>query len=197
MARRAPDGGARDDARVQAVHVLAPVHEVAPPQVLDVLLELAAERAVVVEPVEAVVDLARAEDEAALAAELHDLVHRRALHLRGVEARPGPPRAARRGLQRADRGQQSHDAAHASCSLEGGPEASDCPTRTAPDLHVCATLRVANKLQARKALQCAGYCWRRLVSLYASNPEAAGAAPTPSTIYNLEPGCCLLVYTDR
>ena len=138
------------------MHVLAPVHEVAPPQVLDVLLELAAERAVVVEPVEAVVDLARAEDEAALAAELHDLVHRRALHLRGVEARPGPPRAARRGLQRADRGQQSHDAAHASCSLEGAQRRPTALPGLLPT-STFATLRVANKLQARKALQCAGY----------------------------------------
>mmetsp|Transcript_3897 Transcript_3897/g.11976 ORF Transcript_3897/g.11976 Transcript_3897/m.11976 type:complete len:334 (-) Transcript_3897:71-1072(-) len=106
VARSLPDLGRGDDARVEAVDVVPATDHVAPPPFLDVRLQLDAERAVVVEAVEAVVDLRRAEDEAALLAQLHHVVHRhrlcdeRRLYLglgaldgrRGGEALGRPPR---------------------------------------------------------------------------------------------------------
>ena len=64
-----------DDAAVQPDDILPPRHEGSPPRILDVLLQFGAERAVVEETGEAVVDLGRGEDDSATLAERHDLVH--------------------------------------------------------------------------------------------------------------------------
>src|SRR6185503_17280068 len=61
---RLPHLGVHRDGRVEADHVVAPVDVVAPPEVLDVPLQLDAEGAVIPRRAEAAVDLARLEDEA-------------------------------------------------------------------------------------------------------------------------------------
>src|SRR5581483_6556524 len=75
MARGLPDARAAENAGVEADDVGARVDEVAPPCLLDVVPQLDAERAVVPHAVEAAVDLAAGEDEAAALAERHKLLH--------------------------------------------------------------------------------------------------------------------------
>src|SRR5262245_62948057 len=77
------------DVSAEADDVLALDDHRAPPRLLDVALELDAERSVVVAAVEAAVDLARLEDEAAPLAQRHDLVHQvgRRLRHRGEHGR--------------------------------------------------------------------------------------------------------------
>ena len=76
VARGLPDARVHEDRAVDADDVVARLHHVAPPGVLDVALELDAERAVVPAARQAAVDLARLEDEAAPLGEVHDLFHR-------------------------------------------------------------------------------------------------------------------------
>ena len=75
VARGGPDGGRAEDGGVEADHVVALLHHGAPPGVLDVAQHVDPERAVVVGGAEAAVDLGRGEDEAAVAAEPHHLLH--------------------------------------------------------------------------------------------------------------------------
>src|SRR5207249_8777108 len=70
-----PHHGVHEDGRVQPHHVVALVDEVAPPDALDVVPQLHAERAVVPARTGAAVDLARLEDEAAPLAQRNDHVH--------------------------------------------------------------------------------------------------------------------------
>src|SRR5690606_18329063 len=65
VARSLPGARMGDDRRVEPLDVLALAHHAPPPQRLQVVLELDAERAVVPEAVDAAVDLARLPDEAA------------------------------------------------------------------------------------------------------------------------------------
>ena len=88
MPARLPHLRVHDDRAVDADHAdFLPVrprrriaHHVLPPGVLDVLLQLDAERAVVPEAVDAAVDLARLEDEAAPAAQGDEFFHVHARH---------------------------------------------------------------------------------------------------------------------
>jgi hypothetical protein len=64
-----------EDGSVEADHVRSPLDIVAPPQTLDVLLELDAQRAVVPARARAAVDLTRLEDETAPLAEGNEGVH--------------------------------------------------------------------------------------------------------------------------
>ena len=64
----------QDDRRVEAHHVAAAAHERLPPLAADVLLELGAEGAVVPRRTGSAVDLARLEDEPAVAGEGDDFV---------------------------------------------------------------------------------------------------------------------------
>ena len=75
VARGLPDGGRAEDGGVEADHVVALLDHGAPPGVLDVAQHVDAERAVVVGGAEAAVDLGRGEDEAAVAAQPHHLLH--------------------------------------------------------------------------------------------------------------------------
>ena len=63
--RRLPHGGMHQDRRVEALDVVPGVHHGPPPAVLDVLLELHAERTVVPDRAETTVDLGGLEDESA------------------------------------------------------------------------------------------------------------------------------------
>ena len=74
VARRDPDLRMHQDAGVQANDVVALLDHGAPPGALDVVLELDAERPVVPHGVDAAVDLAAREDEAATLGERHDRV---------------------------------------------------------------------------------------------------------------------------
>src|SRR6185295_16742318 len=76
VAARLPDGGVHQDRRVDAHHVRSALHEVPPPDPLDVALELDPQRAVVPARARAAVDLARLEDEPAALAERDERVHR-------------------------------------------------------------------------------------------------------------------------
>ena len=81
-----PDPRMHDDRRIDPDHVVASGHDRPPPRLLDVALELDAERPVVETRAEAPVDLAAWKDEPPPLAEVHHLVHRRGGH--GVKARP-------------------------------------------------------------------------------------------------------------
>ena len=76
MAARHPGLGIHQDRRVEADVVGILLHELLPPGVLDVLLELGAEGAVVPGVGKAAVDLAAGEHKAAVLAQGNDLVHR-------------------------------------------------------------------------------------------------------------------------
>src|SRR6267143_4822557 len=82
VAARLPDHRVHEDRGVQPHHLVALMHEVAPPDALDVVLELDAERAVVPARAGAAVDLARLEDEPAPLAQGNDHVHARRTHCR-------------------------------------------------------------------------------------------------------------------
>src|SRR4029453_5904606 len=73
--RGLPDPGGHDDGRVLADHVVAQLHDRAPPGLLDVVLELDPERTVVVARADPAVDLARLEGEAASLGQVDDHVH--------------------------------------------------------------------------------------------------------------------------
>ena len=75
VAGRLPHPRMHQDGGVEALDVVARVDHRVPPAVLDVLLELDAERAVVPHRAEAAVDLGGLEDEAAALAEGDQLVH--------------------------------------------------------------------------------------------------------------------------
>jgi len=75
-----PDPGGHDDGRVLADHVVAQLHDRAPPGLLDVVLQLDPERTVVVARADPAVDLARLEGEAAALGQVDDRVHRVAWH---------------------------------------------------------------------------------------------------------------------
>src|SRR3989449_2991913 len=104
--RRLPYLGVHQDGGIEALDVVALVNQRAPPALLDVLLELDAERPVVPHGPEAAVDLRRLKHEAASLGERHELLHQivRWVH-RGAEDRPaawavatrmpGGPRARR------------------------------------------------------------------------------------------------------
>ena len=72
---RFPDPRMHEDRRVEALDVIARAHHRVPPAILEVLLELDAERAVVPHRPGAAVDLGGLEDEAAPLAERHELLH--------------------------------------------------------------------------------------------------------------------------
>ena len=76
MAARHPGLRVHQDRGVKADVVGILLHELLPPGVLDVLLELGAEGAVVPGVGKAAVDLAAGEDKAAVFAQRDDLVHR-------------------------------------------------------------------------------------------------------------------------
>jgi hypothetical protein len=97
VARRLPGPRVRDDRRVEAFDVVALAHDLLPPERLQVVLELDAERAVVPEAVDAAVDLARLPDEAATRAERDDVVHARH-HGRGIH--PVGTHSARASVER-------------------------------------------------------------------------------------------------
>ena len=73
VAARLPDPRVHQDRGVEPLDVVARAHHRVPPALLDVLLELDAERAVVPHGAGAAVDLRRLEDEAAALAERHEL----------------------------------------------------------------------------------------------------------------------------
>ena len=75
VAARLPHGGMHEDRGVEADHVGAEGHIVAPPRPLDVALELDAQRPVVPARGDAAVDLARLEDETPPLAQRDDDVH--------------------------------------------------------------------------------------------------------------------------
>ena len=75
-----PDPRGHDDGRVLADHVVAQLHDRAPPGPLDVVLQLDPERTVVVARADPAVDLARLEGEAAAFGQVDDRVHRVAGH---------------------------------------------------------------------------------------------------------------------
>ena len=77
VAARLPDLRVHDDRRVESRHVLAAAHGELPPGLLDVLLQLAAERTVVPEPRHAAVDLGRMIDEPAALAQRGERVEAR------------------------------------------------------------------------------------------------------------------------
>src|SRR5512132_418422 len=70
-----PDPRGHDDGRVLADHVVAQLHDRAPPGPLDVVLQLDPERTVVVARTDPAVDLARLEGEAAASGQVDDGVH--------------------------------------------------------------------------------------------------------------------------
>ena len=70
-----PDLRVHDQRRLQTDHVVPQLDQVPPPELADVALERHAVGAIVVEPGEAAVDLARLEDESAPLAERGDLLH--------------------------------------------------------------------------------------------------------------------------
>jgi hypothetical protein len=73
--RRLPDARVHQDRGVQPLDVVPGVHHRPPPPVLDVLLELDSQRAVVPYRAEPAVDLGGLEHEAAPLAQRHELVH--------------------------------------------------------------------------------------------------------------------------
>ena len=75
VARGLPHRGRREDGRIQADDVVAPLHHRLPPGVLHVAQHVDPERAVVVGRAEAAVDLGRLEDEAAPLAQPDHLLH--------------------------------------------------------------------------------------------------------------------------
>ncbi len=75
VSRRLPYLRMHEDRGVEPLDVIAGVNHGVPPAVLDVLLELDAEGAVVPDRTQAAVDLGRLEDEAAPLGERHELVH--------------------------------------------------------------------------------------------------------------------------
>ena len=90
-ARTPPRCAGGDDRAVEALDVVALAHDALPPERLQVVLELDAERAVVPEAVDAAVDLARLEDEAAPRAERHEVVHADVGALGGADMRARRP----------------------------------------------------------------------------------------------------------
>ena len=72
MARRDPDLRRHEDARVEAHDVVAQLDHGPPPGLLDVVLQLDAERAVVPDGVDPAVDLGARKDEAAALGQRHD-----------------------------------------------------------------------------------------------------------------------------
>ena len=74
VARGFPGARVANDAAVYAHDIGTFAHHTIPPNGLQVVLELDAQRAVVPEPVDAAVDLARLKDEAAPRAQRHDLL---------------------------------------------------------------------------------------------------------------------------
>src|SRR5439155_6673 len=106
VSRRLPYLGMHQDRGVEPLDVLTLVHHGAPPALLDVLLELDAQRPVVPHGAEATVDLRRLKHEAAPLGERHQLLHdvvgrghrgpedRRAAR-RQAPRTPGPPRPRR------------------------------------------------------------------------------------------------------
>ena len=75
MAARFPHFRIHQDRRIDAAHVVAILHEHAPPELLDIILELDAQRAVVPGAGEAAVDLGAGIDEAAPLAQGDYLFH--------------------------------------------------------------------------------------------------------------------------
>src|SRR5712664_2712201 len=75
MPRCLPDLGMHQDGRIEAFDIVAFVHHRSPPALLDVLLELDAERPVVPHGAEAAVDLGRLKHEAAPLGQRHELLH--------------------------------------------------------------------------------------------------------------------------
>src|SRR5207249_6185206 len=106
VSRRLPYLGMHQDRGVEPLDVLTLVHHGAPPALLDVLLELDAQRPVVPHGAEATVDLGRLKHEAAPLGERHQLLHdvvgrghrgpedRRAARRQATRT-PGAPRARR------------------------------------------------------------------------------------------------------
>src|SRR5262249_29721618 len=75
MPRGFPDPWVHDDRAVKPDHVVARLNVVTPPGLLDIALQLHAERAVIPEAVDPAIDLARGEDESPALAERDQLVH--------------------------------------------------------------------------------------------------------------------------
>src|SRR6266852_7953224 len=76
VAARSPDHGVHQDRGVDTDHVRSALHEIPPPDPLDVVLELDPQRTVVPARADTAVDLARLEDEPAALAERDESVHR-------------------------------------------------------------------------------------------------------------------------
>src|SRR5262249_9723315 len=97
VTRRLPGPRVRDDRAVDALDVGALAHDPLPPERLQVLLELGAERPVVPEAVDPAIDLAGREDEAAARAQRDEIIHPlEAAALRRLVARHGSSARERR-----------------------------------------------------------------------------------------------------
>ena len=75
VARGLPHGAVHDDRAVHALHVIALPHIAAPPEVLQVFLQLHPERTVIPESIDAAVDFGRLKNEPAPLAEADDFFH--------------------------------------------------------------------------------------------------------------------------
>ena len=75
VARGFPDPRIHDDRAIEPDHVVAHLDVVAPPGLLDIPLQLDAQRTVVPEAVDSAIDLARGEDEPSALAQRDQLVH--------------------------------------------------------------------------------------------------------------------------
>ena len=75
VSRGLPDGAVHDDRAVHALHVVALAHIAAPPEVLEVFLQLDPERAVIPKAIQAAVDFGGLENEPAAFAKAHDFFH--------------------------------------------------------------------------------------------------------------------------
>ena len=75
VTRRLPDAWVHQDAGIEADHVAPPVDEGPPPELLDVVLQLNAERSVIPGVGQTAVDIGAGKNESASLGERDDLVH--------------------------------------------------------------------------------------------------------------------------
>src|SRR5262249_17582165 len=76
-----PHPGVHEDRAIDADDIIARLHHIAPPGVLDVALQLDADRTVIPAARQAAVDLAGLEGEPAALGQVHDLLHRHGGHV--------------------------------------------------------------------------------------------------------------------
>jgi hypothetical protein len=152
VARSLPRARVADDRAVQALDVVALAHDAAPPERLQVVLELDAERPVVPEPVDPAVDLARLEHEPTPGAERDDVLHadvgtgarcgigghgERSVPVSPRECKPAAGCAQRAGLRAASAGARGASASRAVGAARSEPEASGVPGHRGDDLTAC------------------------------------------------------------